>query len=46
MKLQYATEAALLGNAPPDSVMAGLDRQVDLILEKRRWLLARHAESR
>jgi multiple sugar transport system substrate-binding protein len=46
MKLQHAIEAALLGGAPPDSVMAGLDRQVDLILEKRRWLLARHAAAR
>lgn len=45
IKLQHAMEASILGGASPDSVMAGLDRQVDQILEKRRWLLAR-AEKR
>ncbi len=31
----------ILGDAAPDSALAALDRDVDRILEKRRWLLAR-----
>jgi hypothetical protein len=31
----------VLGHADPDSTLAALDRDVDRILEKRRWLLAR-----
>lgn len=43
MKVQHAMEAAILGGAPPDSVMRDLDAQVERILEKRRWLLSRKA---
>jgi multiple sugar transport system substrate-binding protein len=42
--LREQVEAASLGGVPPDSAMARLDREVDRILEKRRWLLAREAE--
>jgi len=35
------SERAVRGAAPPDSALAALDRDVDRILEKRRWLLAR-----
>jgi multiple sugar transport system substrate-binding protein len=41
MKLREKMELAILGRADRDSVMASLDREVDRILEKRRWLLAR-----
>ena len=41
LKLQYAVEAMALGHARPDSTLAGLDREVDRILEKRRWLAGR-----
>lgn len=41
IKLQDMMEAAILGSVQPDSVLARLDRDVDRILEKRRWLLAR-----
>jgi len=33
------SEQAIRGAAPVDSALAGLDRDVDRILEKRRWLL-------
>jgi multiple sugar transport system substrate-binding protein len=36
-----AAEAAVRGDASPDQALAALDREVDAILEKRRWLLAR-----
>lgn len=44
VRLQDKVEAAILGAADPDSLLVGLDREVDQILEKRRWLLshARH----
>ncbi len=38
-RLQERTEQAVRQAAPLDSVLAGLDRDVDQILEKRRWLL-------
>ena len=41
LKLQYAVEAMVLGGARTDSTLAALDREVDRILEKRRWLVAR-----
>jgi len=41
LKLQYAVEAMVLGHARPDSTLAALDREVDRILEKRRWLVGR-----
>ena len=36
-----AAEAAVRGEATPEAALAALDLQVDAILEKRRWLLAR-----
>ena len=39
LKLQGTVEAMILGGAAPDSALAKLDREVDRILEKRRWLL-------
>ncbi len=44
LKLQYAVEAMVLGGARSDSTLAALDREVDRILEKRRWLVARERE--
>jgi multiple sugar transport system substrate-binding protein len=38
--LEYA-EQAIRGNVPADTVLARLDRDVNGLLEKRRWLLAR-----
>lgn len=37
------TEIALRSDAPADAVLAELDRDVDAILEKRRWMLERAA---
>ena len=37
---QYA-EAAIRGNMTLDQALAGLDRDVDNVLEKRRWLMGR-----
>ena len=41
LKLEFCVEAMALGHAAPDSALARLDRDVDQILEKRRWLVAR-----
>ena len=41
LRLQDKVEAMVLGHAPPDSALAALDRDVDRILEKRRWLVER-----
>jgi multiple sugar transport system substrate-binding protein len=41
LRLQDEVEGMVLGHQPADSALASLDRQVDRILEKRRWLLAR-----
>jgi multiple sugar transport system substrate-binding protein len=38
-RLQERLEQAVRGAVPPDSALAGLDRDVARILEKRRWLL-------
>jgi multiple sugar transport system substrate-binding protein len=40
--LEYA-ELAARGAAPPDTALARLDRDVDRILEKRRWLRGRNS---
>ena len=40
IRLQDQTERAVRSSASPDSVLAELDREVDRMLEKRRWLLA------
>lgn len=39
------TELALRSDAPADDVLAALDRDVDAILEKRRWMLEQAAAS-
>jgi multiple sugar transport system substrate-binding protein len=41
LQLQDRVEAMVLGGARPDSTLRALDREVDRILEKRRWLLSR-----
>ena len=40
-RLQDRVETAVRGTASPESALAALDRDVDRILEKRRWLLER-----
>jgi multiple sugar transport system substrate-binding protein len=40
IRLQDQVEVAVRGAAPPDSALTELDRIVDRILEKRRWMLA------
>jgi multiple sugar transport system substrate-binding protein len=40
-RISRATEAAVRGDAPTAEALASLDRDVDRILEKRRYLLAR-----
>jgi multiple sugar transport system substrate-binding protein len=41
IRLQDHAETAIRGAVPPDSALANLDRDVDRILEKRRWLIER-----
>ncbi|MBX3424162.1 MAG: sugar ABC transporter substrate-binding protein [Pirellulales bacterium] len=43
MRVWPAAEAAINGRATTAAALARLDRQVDSILEKRRWMLARHS---
>ena len=43
IRLQDWTERAVRHAVSPDSALAGLDRDVDRMLEKRRWLIARGA---
>ena len=40
---EYGEQAAR-GGRPVDQVLRALDRDVDELLEKRRWMLARRAE--
>jgi len=40
-RVMFRAEEAIRGGTPPDSALAALDREVDQILEKRRWLLER-----
>jgi multiple sugar transport system substrate-binding protein len=40
-RLQELAEKGVRGGTPPDSVLTELDRDVDRILEKRRWLMSR-----
>ena len=40
-RIRDAAEAMVLGHVSADSALAGLDRDVATVLEKRRWLLAR-----
>ena len=45
IRLMEKSELAIRGKASGDSVLAILDREVDNILEKRRWLYERrHAQ--
>jgi len=43
MKVQQYAELAALGQQAVAKVLAALDRDVDLILEKRRWMLEQNA---
>lgn len=43
-RILQAAELSIRGGAPAALALARLDRQVDAILEKRRWLLARRAD--
>ena len=43
-RVQERAELAVRGGVPPDSVLARLDRDVDRILEKRRWLIERERQ--
>ena len=40
-RLREHSERAVRGAAPPDTVLAQLDREVGRLLEKRRWLMGR-----
>jgi ABC-type glycerol-3-phosphate transport system substrate-binding protein len=40
-RLQERVERAVRGGAPPDSLLRAFDRDVDRILEKRRWMRSR-----
>jgi multiple sugar transport system substrate-binding protein len=42
--ISRASEAAVRGDREPAAALADLDREVDAILAKRRWLLARQRE--
>jgi multiple sugar transport system substrate-binding protein len=44
-KVIEASEAAIRGHVPADQALAMLDRNVDQILEKRRWILAHRASA-
>jgi multiple sugar transport system substrate-binding protein len=44
IKLQDQVGAMVLAHTPPDSALAALDRDVDRLLEKRRWLIQRERE--
>jgi hypothetical protein len=45
MRVQERAEMAARGAVPADSALAFLDRDVEQILVKRRWLLAKARES-
>lgn len=44
-RIAAAAEAAARGRQTSEQALASLDRDVNQILEKRRWMLARHAEA-
>ena len=44
-KLIEASEAAIRGHVPARRALASLDRDVDQILEKRRWILGRESRT-
>ncbi|MEO5987556.1 MAG: sugar ABC transporter substrate-binding protein [Candidatus Eisenbacteria bacterium] len=41
MKIRERVESVVMGGVSADSALAGLDRDADRILEKRRWLVTR-----
>lgn len=41
MKIRERVETVVMGGASADSALAGLDRDADRILEKRRWMVRR-----
>jgi multiple sugar transport system substrate-binding protein len=41
IKLQEQAERAVRGGTSPDSVLSEFDRDVDRMLEKRRWMMSR-----
>ena len=45
VQLRDEAEAIVLGAISPDSALARLDRNVDRILEKRRWMQQRRARA-
>jgi multiple sugar transport system substrate-binding protein len=45
-RLIEASEQAIRGKVAPERALAALDRDVDRVLEKRRWILARLATAR
>ena len=45
-EMRIATERVVRGGQPQDQALAELDRRVDAILEKRRWMYERdHADA-
>lgn len=44
-ELRLAAERAVRGGQPVDAVLRQLDARADEILDKRRWILARHSRS-
>ena len=44
-RLIEAAESSIRGKVPPERALAALDRDVNRILEKRRWLLARRVDA-
>ena len=43
IRLQDWTERAVRGNVAPGAALSAMDREVDRMLEKRRWLVSRRA---
>ena len=43
-RLLEQSERAIRGAAPPETALAALDRDVNNILEKRRWLVERERQ--
>ena len=46
IRLQEQAERAVRGGASPDSVLSEYDRDVDRMLEKRRWMMSRRLRGR
>ena len=41
-KITQAAQAAIAGQTTVDAALGALDKQVDELLDKRRWMLAKH----